>query len=508
MLEPDWAALADIQFLLYNRISNQLNEALSGIALSDMPEATDKPPGYWKERATNQITSVLNLYTAWMWLLRYKTGDPIPERAFRPFETNSLLSWIGRQLQLSPPPITKMNPLLHGNQETLQEALLLLHSVAYTQGSAVRLVFEATRLGTWFRIRFDRPREVPPDLDSLIASFGSHWRAQDAVFELTNARDFVRLNGCALVLNRTQSGGEFTFFVRSASARRRSAKTDAGAQVTAQPKTATVPKSRPKAQPEQPAAQEPAQEPAQQPAAQAPDQAVAKKSDTRIDPDAVQQAAQRHPTPPPGRTKPLDEAALARYLERHQQRSQLRPDDPTPIVSFDEHEALSDESHEAASQALVDAGETHSGTTQPGPVQRRTRSLLPPTAARSSTDSAAEGTQPAAEPPVPPHLDPKRKTDTVIIKANIPAPHLPDHLRKPPATTSNVALTRDTQTFAPVSADQQLPKADDAAPPAAGETNSAAGTQEPPAPDNSVPNNNVTNGTPTNGPTTNSEEQS
>jgi hypothetical protein len=28
-------------------------------------------------------------------------------------------------------------------QETLQEALLLLHSVAYTQGSAVRLVFEA-----------------------------------------------------------------------------------------------------------------------------------------------------------------------------------------------------------------------------------------------------------------------------------------------------------------------------------------------------------------------------
>jgi hypothetical protein len=216
MRVPDWEALADVQFVLYNRVANQLNEALSGIALSDMPEAGDKPPGYWKERATNKIQNVLNMFTAWTWLMRYKMGEKIPERAIRPFSTNSLLAWVGAQLQLSPPPVTTLNPLLRANQETLQEALLLLHSVAYTQGSAVRLAFEATTLGSWFRIRFDRYKPLPDSVDALIEGFGEHWRAHDAVFELTTARDFVQLNGCELTLNSTADHGEFAFFVPAA----------------------------------------------------------------------------------------------------------------------------------------------------------------------------------------------------------------------------------------------------------------------------------------------------
>jgi hypothetical protein len=107
------------------------------------------------------------MFTAWTWLIRYKSGEPIPKRAIRPFETNALLVWLGRQLQLNPPPATNLNPLLDANQETLQETLLLLYSVAYTQGSSVRLAFEATKLGTWFRVRFDRSREIPADLRSL-----------------------------------------------------------------------------------------------------------------------------------------------------------------------------------------------------------------------------------------------------------------------------------------------------------------------------------------------------
>ena len=105
MREPDWEALADVQFILYNRVANQLNEALSGIALSEMPEASDKPPGYWKERAATKVQNVLNLFTAWTWLVRFKMGEPIPERAIRPFPTNALLAWVGAQLQFSPPPI-------------------------------------------------------------------------------------------------------------------------------------------------------------------------------------------------------------------------------------------------------------------------------------------------------------------------------------------------------------------------------------------------------------------
>jgi hypothetical protein len=53
--EPDWEALADLQFILYNRIADSLNAALSAIALSDMPEAQDKPPGFWKKRAATKI---------------------------------------------------------------------------------------------------------------------------------------------------------------------------------------------------------------------------------------------------------------------------------------------------------------------------------------------------------------------------------------------------------------------------------------------------------------------
>jgi hypothetical protein len=61
MRDSDWEALADVQFILYNRVANQLNEALSGLALSDMP-GQRSPPGYWKERATNKILNVLNMF--------------------------------------------------------------------------------------------------------------------------------------------------------------------------------------------------------------------------------------------------------------------------------------------------------------------------------------------------------------------------------------------------------------------------------------------------------------
>jgi hypothetical protein len=216
MREPDWDALADLQFLLYNRITGALNEAVSSMELSDMPEAQDKPPGYWKNRATSKVINVLNLFNAWTYLIRHKQGLPIPERAIRPFRANELLKWVGVQLQLNPIPQLKSNPLLHANQETLQEAIMLLHSAAYTQGSGVRMEVEASKLGAWFKVRFSRIKPLPNTLDELLESFGEHWRAQDTVFELMTARDFVALNNAELVLITTPTHGEFTFFVRAA----------------------------------------------------------------------------------------------------------------------------------------------------------------------------------------------------------------------------------------------------------------------------------------------------
>jgi hypothetical protein len=413
---PDWEALADVQFVLYNRVANQLNEALSGIALSDMPEAGDKPPGYWKERATNKIQNVLNMFTAWTWLMRYKMGEKIPERAIRPFSTNSLLAWVGAQLQLSPPPVTTLNPLLRANQETLQEALLLLHSVAYTQGSAVRLAFEATTLGTWFRIRFDRYKPLPDSVDALIEGFGEHWRAQDAMFELATARDFIRLNCCELTLNSTADHGEFAFFVQAAVNKRR---------------VDQVPGTRPAEQVAEAVAQTSPQRPpvilppetvALTETPQAPEKTAeteAASGDTPVFKDPT-------PTAPPPVPPTL---AVLRPLP-----PQVIPTPPvTPPPASPEGEASPGEPEENK--------HTQPDAEAPAPGER----------ALAGVDTPP---QPPGETPIKP------APPAVIIPARIPEPKLPEHLRTPPASTSNVALTRDTQSMTPVRA-QDAPTAGD-----------------------------------------------
>ena len=211
----DWESLAELQFLLYSRIADSLSAALSGIALTNMPEAQDKPPGYWLDLATAKVSNVLNLFTAWSNLIRFKLGEAIPEGALHPFHANALLAWLGTQLQFSSVPRLEGDPLLHANQETLQEALLLLYSAAFTQGSGVRLEVEAGADGVWFRVRFTRNTPLPATFDDLLASFGDHWRDQDTLFELATARDFVALNGLELVLDASGDQADFAFFVPS-----------------------------------------------------------------------------------------------------------------------------------------------------------------------------------------------------------------------------------------------------------------------------------------------------
>lgn len=221
MREPDWDALAELQFLLYNRVADSLNAALSSIALSDMPEAQGRPPGFWKERAMIRVANVLNLVVAWSHLIRYKRGEPIPTQAQRTFRANALLTWLSGQLHITPPPLIEADPLLHGNQETLQEALLMLYSAAQALGTGVRLETEVTRLGTWFHVRFARPATLPSTLDALLASFREHWRDQSTRFELTIARDFVRMNGAELMLGTSGMQADLMFFVRAAGTARR-----------------------------------------------------------------------------------------------------------------------------------------------------------------------------------------------------------------------------------------------------------------------------------------------
>jgi hypothetical protein len=71
-------------------------------------------------------------------------------------------------------------------------------------------------------------------------------------------------------------------------------------------------------------------------------------------------------------------------------------------------------------------------------------------------------------PPLPPSLHPRpkpaespEKPESVVVPIKIPPPTPPSALRKPPAATSNVALTKETtQTLRPVSGDSAPPTAE------------------------------------------------
>ncbi|NDJ75854.1 MAG: hypothetical protein GYB65_06320 [Chloroflexi bacterium] len=509
MREPDWEALADLQFLLYNRIADSLNAALSAIALSDMPDAGDKPPGYWKERASNKIANVLNLFTAWSYLIRYKMGETIPDRAVRPFPANSLLEWVGKQLQLSPPPRIDTDPLLHANQETLQEALILLYSAAFTQGSGVRLEVEASEQGLWFRIRFNRLKTMPATFDELVESFGDHWRAQDTVFELKTARDFVRLNGSELMLAATQHMGEFGFFVRRAG----TVKRKTGLLSPEALKSLSPPKPAPPAAQAPPApavsSSAPTESPGSAPAAtsvsaddnatpvmpdEQGDQPVPAPSVAELRPKPTNTAPQPDTAPaepsPPGDKVTLQSDDPTRKIVSRSPETGFSA--PTPVVRKPRKPYSPSAPANNKSRPVVTPGQRSTpASDKPAPEQTPRKPATPqqqtppvqgtpagrsietpvvpltprystagqppakPTATEDSTtpDQAAEEWSAEQETPAQLERKPDPKTDTLIIPVKLPEPAPPHTPRKPPAATSNVALTRETQSFRPVTPD-------------------------------------------------------
>ncbi len=462
MREPDWQALADLQFLLYNRIADSLNAALSSIALSDMPEAQDRPPGFWKERATIKISNVLNLFTAWSYLIRFKLGESLPDRAIRPFHVNTLLAWLGAQLQISPPPVVKKDILLHANQDTLQEALMLLYSVAFTQGTGVHLALEVSSLGAWFRVKFNRSKPLPASMDSLLESFGDHWRAQDAAFELYTARDFVRLNGCDLLLNPKENAGEFAFFVPAKGAR---AQTDAPQGAA---RTAVAADMTRMAAPEIPLDTAVLDQ-------TGPLDPSATTTPTDPLPDVIREMITPLVTPTvpplPSAESMQDDSAPGAPAVPTTPESQGWKPLPVLVVGEDEKESIDEEPvapptlaalRPRPSSAQADTPQPSAeGAAQPGeladsaqrdgqasasPEERDTPSEITVSDRVSETPSTRRDLTPGKRPAPAAALP-----GTTIVPAKIPDPVLPARLRTPPAATSNVALTRDTQTLTPVS---------------------------------------------------------
>lgn len=414
MQEPNWAGLADIQFLIYKRVADSLNAALSAVALSDMPDAGGQSPVYWKQRATNKIANVLNLFTAWEYLLRYKVGESIPERAVRPFPVNTLLVWLAQQLQLTTTPAVEGDPVLSANQETLQEALLLLYSAAFTQGTNVRLEMETNASGMWFRIKFSRKKPMPETIDELLASFGDHWRAQDTVFELATARDFVGLNDSELILRSSPNSGEFAFFIWRSGVKRRAAVAGAVQEhkAVAESSTAVIREGDLPEGNRKPTTKE----------LQASDPTPVMPPPVEPRPVRLADLTPAHFPLPPDSFAPGDGTDVASQLEEKTSEPD-RTDTPA---------ATPEEPGHATVSRLGD----ETPLMRPGPVRtpELSRNLVKtgPLAGdkRPQTGSLAK----------PPKSGQEQNGGAIIVPANVPEPKLPSSMHRPPAATSHGAV--------------------------------------------------------------------
>lgn len=217
--EPDWESLGSIQFLLYQRVAENLNAALAAISLVDAPEAADAPPGFWRDRASDAVLRALQIENAWSSLIRNKLGEHFLPQHMLHFRAAELIRWLAVEIRC--PENTAAigdDVILIGNRETLQEALLLLHSCAGTLGPHVRLAVQQTDSGMWFRIRYGLVKTPPPTLNALMDALAEagNWRAETALFELKRAYDFLLMNGCALHYQVHADCGELAFIIPAA----------------------------------------------------------------------------------------------------------------------------------------------------------------------------------------------------------------------------------------------------------------------------------------------------
>lgn len=215
--EPDWDSLSEINFILYRRMSDHLNAALAAISLLGAPEAQEDPE-FWRERALNEVMRSLGMHSAWASLVRYQLGEQFLPQHLLQFRASEMLQWLTAELQLINVPPLPADMLLFGNRESLQEALLLLHSCAGTLGPGVMLQAQVEGGGMWFRVRYQSIRKPPTTLDELLIGLErlpETWRTRNAIFELKRARDFLTMNKCELQFTVEENICELAFFVNA-----------------------------------------------------------------------------------------------------------------------------------------------------------------------------------------------------------------------------------------------------------------------------------------------------
>ena len=206
--EPDWETLSEINFLINNRMTEQLFIALN--ALEKLDDQDNQ-----RQRAEGAVNSALNMQVAWANLIRHKAGDGTTLPGETRFPLYEMLDWISTVLQIPGMPELDDTLIVEGNRETLQEALVLLHSCAHTLGPGARVVVDEHQRGYWFRVRYGATQDCPQTLSELLGRMQANWRLQSAAFELCSAGDFLEMNNCEMFYTPGERMGELAFFVKA-----------------------------------------------------------------------------------------------------------------------------------------------------------------------------------------------------------------------------------------------------------------------------------------------------
>jgi hypothetical protein len=212
--KPDWRRLADVNFLIYRRMIDHLNAAFGAINL--IGSNTEQTTDYWKQRALKQLMRATQLYGAWNHLLQVKGVEQVAPPGQRVFRALDLMEWLASEMAQQYTPHPDHERLLKGNRETLQEALLLLQSAAYSLGPGVRLLTQNNSDGMWFRIRYTLMKAAPPTLDGLLESLTDDWRSELTAFELYCAGEFLALNDATLHYSAEDEHATLGFFIAAA----------------------------------------------------------------------------------------------------------------------------------------------------------------------------------------------------------------------------------------------------------------------------------------------------
>ncbi len=210
-MTPDWKRLADVNFLIYRRMTNYLSAALGAVNL--IGTDTEQPLEYWKQRAIKQLMRANQLYSAWNHLLQVKGVDQISPPNQRLFRATDLMEWLAAEMTQNYSYHPDHDRLLQGNREMLQEALLLIHSAAHSLGPGVRLLTQSLPNGMWFRIRYNLVKKAPQTLEALLETLTNDWRSELTAFELLCASEFLALNSSELAYTPDEHHATLGFFI-------------------------------------------------------------------------------------------------------------------------------------------------------------------------------------------------------------------------------------------------------------------------------------------------------